>query len=272
MTYAQYEQSPQSGRPVELYIFTIGATVYRYTSAEDQVVFQSNTYFPRQITRGTPKQSSEQRKQDMEVTLPASDDVASRFIGIVPGQLMTLEIVRFHRDDPDEEGLSIWDGRITGASYSNDGVECLLQGLTTEAALSRPIPRYKYQGMCNHVLGDSQCQVNLSAAANRHTGLVTGVSGGVITVQGLGAAKGGGWATGGYVEFQSNDWRLVIDQTGDDCTLLLPFEENVLGQNVTVVVGCDHSIGTCNTKFSNAINFGGFPYVPTRNPFEVGID
>lgn len=271
MTYAQYEQSQQAGQPIELYTFQIGSTFYRYTSAEDQITFQSNLYYPRQISRGGTAQSNEQTKQQMEITLPTSDEVASRFIGIVPGQLMTLSIVRAHRNDPDQEGLVIWDGRITGASYKDSGVRCVLQGLTTEVSLSRPIPRFKYQGMCNHVLGDAMCQVDLASATHRHTAVVTAVSGAMVTVAGL-SAKGSGWAVGGYVEYLANDWRLVLAQTGDVCTLLLPFADNVVGQTVTVVTGCDHSLDTCNTKFANTINYGGFPYVPQRNPFTAGVD
>ena len=272
MTYAQFEASQQGGRPVELYTFTIGTETYRYTNAEDQITFQSNTYLPRQIARTSAKQASEQRRQQMEVTLPSSDVVCSRYIGIVPGTLMTLSIVKTHRDDPDEEGLVLWDGRITGASFTKEGVICTLQGLTSEVALSRPIPRFKFQGMCNHVLGDALCGVDLDNAANRYTQDVSAVSGSTITVPGLTSAKGAGWAVGGYVEYQTNDWRLVLQQDGDTLTMLLPFEQSLVGQEVTVVAGCDHSLETCENKFSNSINFGGFPYVPTRNPFAAGID
>jgi hypothetical protein len=48
MTYEAFESSVEGGRPVELYKFIIGADVYRYTSAEDEIVppFDANTYFP----------------------------------------------------------------------------------------------------------------------------------------------------------------------------------------------------------------------------------
>ena len=271
MTYAAYESSQQSGRPVELYVFTLGLEINRYTNAEDQITFQSQVYYPKQIKRTSPSQSNEQRRQQMEITLPADDVVASRFIGIVPGQLMTLSVVRTHRDDPDEEGLVLWEGRITGASFKDNGVVCTLQGLTTEAALARTMPRFKFQGMCNHVLGDTRCQITLDPTY-KFTGTVSTLSGSTVTIPGLLAAKGDGWATGGYIEFGADDWRLVLDQTGNDCRMLLNFESNVVGQSVDVYAGCDHSLATCGTKFSNVINFGGFPYVPKRNPFSAGID
>lgn len=270
MTYAAYEASAQSGRPVELFTFTLGSDVTRYCSAEDQFVFQSNTYYPRQITRTAPSASSEERRQQMSITLTADDVIARRFIGIVPGELMTLNIVRTHRDDPDKEGLVLWDGRITGAAFSDDGTKCILQGLTTEAVMARPIPRFKFQGLCNHKLFDANCTI--ATASHKYSGTASGVVGSVITVDGLLASKGAGWAVGGYIEATANDWRLIVAQDGDDCTMLLDFYETVVGQTVDVYAGCDHSIGVCNSKFSNTINYLGFPYVPDRNPFAVGID
>jgi uncharacterized phage protein (TIGR02218 family) len=35
------------------------------------------------------------------------------------------------------------------------------------------------------------------------------------------------------------------------------------GDTFTVYPGCDKTQATCTSKFSNLINFGGFPYVPS---------
>ena len=34
------------------------------------------------------------------------------------------------------------------------------------------------------------------------------------------------------------------------------------GDTFTVYYGCDHTPGTCQSKFNNLANFRGFPYVP----------
>ena len=34
------------------------------------------------------------------------------------------------------------------------------------------------------------------------------------------------------------------------------------GQTFTVTAGCDKTVATCSAKFSNAINFRGFPHMP----------
>ena len=268
MTYDAHEVAAKTGRPVELYRFTIGATVYRYTSAEDEDTYGAQVFCPRLISRSDPSLEAENRKQDVEVSLPVTDDVAARFIGIVPGERMAIEIIRIHRDDLDQEGIPYWDGQVMGAAFKKNATECVLQCRTSEAALSRSIPRYKYQGLCNHVLYDDGCGVDRNSF--KLEGTVSAASTRSITVPGL-SANGANWALGGYVA-TANDYRMVVAQSGDVLTLLIDFAVPVLAQAVTVYAGCDHLIATCQSKFTNAIRFGGFPYIPKRNPFESGID
>lgn len=75
-----------------------------------------------------------------------------------------------------------------------------------------------------------------------------------------------------------DDARLILSQSGDDLQLLLPFPDSILGSTVVILAGCDHTVTTCDSKFntpsdpqSNVVNFGGFPFVPTKNPFEGGV-
>lgn len=43
--------------------------------------------------------------------------------------------------------------------------------------------------------------------------------------------------------------------------LPMPYDINV-SDNVTLTRGCDKTIGTCQSKFSNVLNFRGEPHVP----------
>lgn len=268
MSYEALETSVESGRPVELYTFTIGSEVYRYTSAEDTVLFDSQNYFPRQISRTSTSLETDEHRKQLEVTLPTEDLVSRRFIGIVPGVPVLLQIFRFHRGDA--ESILLWEGRVVGASYKLAGAQCVLRAITSEAAFSRTIPRFKFQGLCNHVLFDTGCQV--VKVDFTYEGPVIGEVGNTITVNGLSATVGVDFAPGGYVARQDGtDFRLILSQAGDVLTLPLPFEQSVFGATVDVVAGCDHTTTECVTKFNNIINYGGFPYVPSKNPFQVGV-
>ena len=267
MTYSDFEESVEGGRPIELYTFTTGSTVVRYTSAEDTISILGNTYFSRPIRRTSPVVAQEDRRQTLEITIPANDVVATPYLGVPPSDKTEVEITSFHRTDTDL--VTVWKGKVVGAGFINDGNICKMQTVTIESAMSRSIPRFKYQSQCNHVLYDGRCQV--SKASFTYTGTVGAVSGNTIEVVGLEASKGAGWAVGGYVQIVgSTDYRLVRVQSGDTLTIPLPFADSPSGAIANVVAGCKHTTDDCENKFSNLINYGGFPHVPSKNPFQVG--
>ena len=268
MAFGTNEISKEGGRPIELFEFTIDAVTTRYTNAEDDITYSANIYSSETIMRTSPTLSSgENGRQQMEITLPADNPIASRYIGIVPADRVNVRILRFHRGDS-PNGIVLWSGRIVSVKFEKSGAIARLYSVSSEAALSRPMPGRKYQAMCNHTLYDTLCSV--VKASNKHTDTVLVVSGQDITVNGV-SVEGATWAVGGTVEW-GNERRLVVAQVGNVLTLQLPFPTSPLSATVDVYAGCDHLIDTCTNKFSNDINFGGFPHVPTKNPFNSGLD
>jgi hypothetical protein len=37
---------------------------------------------------------------------------------------------------------------------------------------------------------------------------------------------------------------------------------------VKIYPGCDRTKETCNDKFSNILNYGGFAWIPAKSPFD----
>ena len=60
---------------------------------------------------------------------------------------------------------------------------------------------------------------------------------------------------------------LILDHVGNTVKVQANLVNASAGLNFSVWPGCDHLIGTCDTKFSNKENFGGYPAIPTKNPF-----
>lgn len=56
-----------------------------------------------------------------------------------------------------------------------------------------------------------------------------------------------------------------------ELTIFNKFSFDIVGESVYLSSGCDKKNSTCAEKFNNISNFGGFPYMPTDNPFEVSI-
>lgn len=270
MTFAAHETSQEGSRPVELYRFVVGGATYAYTSAEDTIVASSITYAPEAISRSRILNSQEQRQNVVEVTVPGVNAFAALYKQIVPGQRATLTVQRLQRGDtPTPERLTLFQGYVQSVAFLNDGRLAKIAAVPSSAAQSRPIPRFTFQGSCNHVLYDNGCKV--VAGDFKHTGLVTAVNGNVITVDGAGAFIDD-YFTSGFVDAAGGlDARLVLSHTGDDLTLLLPFPFTIVGSTIDVYAGCDHTLPTCKVKFNNVINFGGFAFVPKRNIFNSGL-
>jgi len=272
MTYDTYETSLESSQPVEIYKIILGPNSYRYTSAEDNVVIDGNTYEAIAISRNRIGRGQEERSNVLEITLPGNNEVAVQYISNVPGQRGRVTVERYQRlDGSSPQVIKIFEGLIASVSFENDANIAKIAVTPISVATSREIPRFVYSSQCNHVLYDDQCTIDPVNPSYKFSGTVTVVSGNSITVPGL-SGFSAGWFTAGYVEALSGlDARLITNHSGDIIELLLPFPFNAVGKSVDVYAGCGHSIAVCKSKFNNVINFGGFAFVPTRNPFESGL-
>jgi uncharacterized phage protein (TIGR02218 family) len=161
-------------------------------------------------------------------------------------------------------------GRVLSVSFVEQGLKANLALKNLSQNMNSQVPTRTYQSSCNWVLFDSNCGINSSSY--RYVDSVDSVSGRSITVSGLTAAKGNGWATGGWVSYGGLDFRFITSQSNDVLYLLLPFSLDVVGKTVEIYAGCPHTINTCSSKFNNVTRFGGCPWVPTKNIFATGLD
>ncbi|MFM2354652.1 MAG: hypothetical protein RLZZ528_388, partial [Pseudomonadota bacterium] len=129
-----------------------------------------------------------------------------------------------------------------------------------------------YHSRCAAVLGDGGCTVDLSGAPFAFDGVIS-LSGDPVLVE-LSAAPdpGDGWFTGGRLLVVSGDASGLAAHIRGDRSLpggarelslwdgfgILP----MAGDFVRVEAGCDKSFATCAAKFSNVLNFRGFPDIP----------
>jgi uncharacterized phage protein (TIGR02218 family) len=121
-----------------------------------------------------------------------------------------------------------------------------------------------YTPGCNAVLGDTRCGLDLSTLT--YTGIVTSVASqrdfsDSFIVQATGYFNNGllTWLTGanaGYkMEVKSHIiFNIVLQQAMPN-----PISET---DTYTMSAGCDKILSTCRDKFSNVINFRGFPHIP----------
>lgn len=137
-----------------------------------------------------------------------------------------------------------------------------------------------YQRVCDAVLGDARCQVDLDDSAYAGSGVVAGSSDGILLrVTGINSFADG-WFAGGVLTWTSganSGSRIEVaahaDGPGGGRWLQLkqaaarPIADN---DTFDIVAGCDKQWTTCRAKFSNGNNFRGFPHMP-GNDFALSV-
>jgi uncharacterized phage protein (TIGR02218 family) len=127
---------------------------------------------------------------------------------------------------------------------------------------------------CAADLGDARCGVVLTPVP----GVVAGTDGRIgVVAPGLGSwpddhFSGGRlvFTSGGNVGFTTE----IKRHSARDGVVALqlwqpPPQPIAIGDAFTVTPGCDKSFATCRAKFSNGLNFRGFPHIP-GNDFIIG--
>lgn len=262
MSYDQIEQSVEDGSVIELYEFVQGIDRYLYCSCESEVEFQSRIFNPFAGTRKQIKQTADVLKDSISFTFPRGDEFASQFLGFAPDQVITVTIYRGHSTDSTNSYAVYWKGRVLGTSTSGNEINIDCESVFT--SIKRYGLRARYLYNCRHSLYSVGCNVNRESF--KVQGSVISTSGNVLTVQGL-ASYSNGYFTGGIVIAPSGTNRFITKHESDIITVSRPINELIGNQIVTVYPGCDHSLSACDSKFNNLDNFGGFPWIPVKNPF-----
>ncbi|QQR37945.1 DUF2163 domain-containing protein [Devosia rhizoryzae] len=128
-----------------------------------------------------------------------------------------------------------------------------------------------YQGLCDAVVGDGRCGVDLTLPAHRGMATVLAV---IDPFQVLVAGLGGfdeGWFAFGVGHWSVGRREGLADPVlthrrvpeGDVLGFATKVGEWVEpGDVLEVTVGCDRRFATCKARFGNGVNFRGFPHVP----------
>jgi uncharacterized phage protein (TIGR02218 family) len=194
-------------------------------------------------------------------TLTDSDLAAGRYDDA------KIEIFRVNWQDTSQRVLmrsgSLGEVKRTGTAFTAEvrGLAHYLQ--QTKGRL--------FQFTCDADLGDARCGINLNLAAYKGSGAITATqSARRFTVSGL-AGFAHDFFSRGLLTFTSGPSAgLKIEvkahaKTGSVVTIELWADAEGLpavGNAFTVTAGCDKHFETCKAKFSNSINFRGFPHMP----------
>jgi uncharacterized phage protein (TIGR02218 family) len=178
-----------------------------------------------------------------------------------------IEIYRVNWSDTSQRVL-MRSGSIGEVRRSGTGFTAELRGLAHY--LQQPKGRL-LQLTCDADLGDARCKIDLSSPAFRGAGTIIAASSARrFTVSGLDTFETGFFSRGlltftsGASEGLKIEVKSHMKLGGADAVELWADAEAppAEGDEFIVTAGCDKRIETCKARFSNVINFRGFPSMP----------
>jgi len=257
MAYDTYEESVAQGQPVELYKFVHDLQQWLYCTGLNEITYNGQLYTPEMLNRGEIKQSENAFDREVNIEVSRNNDFAQEFIPAPLEKKTAVTIFRGHNN----EFITFFKGFVKVVAFSDKTATIKCVPITS--SLKRVGLKRKFQIQCAYPLYSVGCTVNKESF--KVTSTLASVSGLNVT-SAVFATKADGWFVGG--EFVCNNARrLILEHTGSTIKLSATIIGMSASDSFTAYAGCDHCLETCNDKFSNKLNYGGQPYIPTKNPF-----
>lgn len=273
MAYNDVEASRYDSAPVELLeLISSDGNEFRYTSGAVKVVFGGYTYLPLAgLTRGDISTSAHtDDHSDIDIEFPLSAQIVALYAANDSPPDIKVKITRLQRDTLDSH--VIFDGDVSKISIGDDALTFKCES-SAARILSIAIPSIIVQSPCNHSLFDSGCKIVRELYTIETT--VAVVNRREIQIASLGGKPEGFFQGGEMFIPATGERRSIVDQAGLVFQINFEFREIGAGTTVVLTAGCDMSYSSPNgcSKFSNWLNFGGFPFVPgeSNNVFSKGL-
>lgn len=266
MTFDSLERSNYQGVPTTLYEFSMGGTYWRYAAGERDVVLTGVIYSALAIVNEGYSSSGNPETDEITVRIDAFAEVTQLYLGTPPSEPVQLRVRTLHRGDT--EAPVVWAGLVkSGRQVST--VEFSFTCNSLLSTLNRNGLRLSWGRGCPHALYDRSCQVDPSDYAV--SALIGTLIGNTVTSTGL-ASFGDGYFSGGYLSFigphGATERRAIKSHIGSSIQLLGLADGISEDTWIIIYPGCNRITSTCEDKFDNLTNYGGFPHLPTKSPFD----
>lgn len=157
--------------------------------------------------------------------------------------------------------LHVFSGRVSSLTIKGHEVEMSVR--SDLEILDVQMPRNVYMAQCVHTLYDAGC--TLSKATFTVTGNTT--AGSTTAQVNCNLAQAAGYFDLGVVKYtsgQNNQVQRTVRKHNNGVIQVIPPlpYAPLTGDTFQIRPGCDKQQSTCTTKFSNVVNFRGYPYIP----------
>lgn len=244
---------------VDLYHVSAGPQVWRYTSGEFDVQTATDLWEAKPIKR--QDLSYDLKQTGLSIILP--DDVAPFDIFKTITPLLPITVIIY---DYPTMGVK-FKGDIKGVSYDATKSIATVSIGSTKFLGDTTAPNRTYSQSCPFDLYGQECGVDRAA----YTITVANSTVNWIAPDKLeNPAFAGQNLINGYIELDTGESQFITAQSGGTLQLLWAVATRDDAVTVKAVANCMKSTYYCDTYFNNLPNYGGFPYIPTKNPATEG--
>lgn len=250
--------------PIDLFRIAMGSDVWTFTSASVEQSYNNELYRPIAILRGEFEQRNEISRNALELTIPLDHELAISLLTSFAEQSVTCTV--FTKRDALVDVS--WKGRLASVRPEEAGVKLIMESVFT--SMRRPGLRARFQKSCRHALYGRGCFLDPEDFAVAAT--IDDMTGNALQIPEA-LLQADGYYTGGMLRSPDTTLSFIINHVEDIITLQrvpyplqVEFETSGPGVAVTLYPGCDHSRATCLAKFNNLNNYGGFDFIPEKNP------
>lgn len=245
-------------------------TVFGFTDHDEDVLFEDVSHRAGSGLDASALESSTGLSVDNVQAVGALSDSSILDEDIQAGKFDDAEVNQWLVDwkNPNLR-IHMFSGTFGAITRSDGKFEVELRGL--EEKLNVPLGRI-ITSKCDRRLGDQKCGFNLDAPGFAGEGVVTS-EGRTSTLKCTGLADfDDAWFTHGVFRWLTGanagtSGAVKADRKSSDGSHSIvlwqqPARAVQPGDTFRVIAGCDKASSTCREKFSNFLNFRGFPHIP----------
>lgn len=268
----------QGARPIEIYEFSYGTRSWRYCTGGENVVIAGRYCQARSIRRKAFTRTDNVLKGGLKVQVEIESHIGQLALDNLNEHVLHFKLYRGDLSHPEERHL-MYVGKMVSYNLDELSVELDIEPPTSIGNHLGFTP--KYQRMCRHRLYTRACgmkkldwtfKFTVPAMFNpeKPTQIPIFRSYTGIYDDGLHFYRNASVLYNG--QYRNVLKTTVLYKTFGvgttyELTLSSPIEGLDVGEEFELIYGCTQTRAHCHDVFGNVDNYGGFDFIPTKNPF-----
>lgn len=271
MNFFETEASKFLNRPVELYHFRTENQDFYFTTSDQVIYFNDQTWVPQTINRTKIINSNDFKRSELTVSIAQNSPLMEYLYNRYLQKTMELEIYRYQVNI--QQAKKVFSGVLLSRKVTSEvEVKCIFSQIG-QIVLNKS-QRFRYSYKCNNIQYDENC--SLSLAANSDNVIVTDISSGGKNISFDNTGRLSNYYKNGLLILETTTGKkersIINDEisTSRVVTIDLPIEEIKVGDQILVAYGCGNVSSGCR-QVNNMPNYFGFEHIPKDDYFTDGV-